>query len=165
MSSSRVSEPAPTWLRELAEARARYQELLGWPVSVQVGYRNLVVAVGEVLVAIAMPAGLGARVRTQLGMSIMAGPIIASADGSRWTFLAKSGSAIRPAVAEDLSGSEVRLAPWGSYVVVPTGLETTTARVERWIESPQPNRSLPDACTIVGLTRRLTYGQRVAAAA
>ncbi|MFL6144873.1 MAG: hypothetical protein ACJ72N_23785 [Labedaea sp.] len=165
MSSSRVSEPAPAWLRELAQAQARYQELLGWPVSVRVGHQNLVVAVGAVLVAIAMPAGLGERVRAQLGISILAAPIIASADGSRWTFLAKSGSSIRPAVAEDLSGSKVRLAPWGSYVVLPTGLDTTSGRVERWIESPQPNRLLPDACTIVGLTRRLTYGQRVGAAA
>lgn len=154
------SRPAPDWLRELAAARARYEELLGWPVSVQVGQRNLVVEVGQVLVAIAMPAALGARVRAQLGISMVsAAPIIANPDGTRWTFLARSGSSIRPAVADSLAESGVHLAPWGSFVVIPTGLAGGTARVERWIDGPQPNRALPEACSVVALIRRLTYGR------
>jgi hypothetical protein len=53
----------------------------------------------------------------------------------------------------------VHLAPWGSFVVIPTGLAGATTRVERWIDGPQPNRALPEACSVVALTRRLTYGR------
>jgi hypothetical protein len=49
MSQLMKSLPAPGWLRDLVDATAAYQELLGWPVSVRVGQRNLVVAVGRVL--------------------------------------------------------------------------------------------------------------------
>jgi hypothetical protein len=88
----------------------------------------------------------------------MSAPIVANADGTRWTFLAKSGSSVRPRVADDLAGSGVHLSPWGSYIVIPIDLTASTGRVERWIEAPQPNRPLPQACSIVALTRRLTYG-------
>src|SRR2546428_2624978 len=100
--TSPAPAPAPVWLRELATARASYQELLGWPVSMQISQRNLVVEVGAALVAASMPAGLGARVRAQLGMSFVSAPIIANRDGTRWTFLAGPGHAERPPEAEEL---------------------------------------------------------------
>lgn len=106
--------PAPGWLRELVDARASYQERLGWPVSVQVGQRNLVVATGGVLAAVAMPAALGSRVRAQLGIAILSAPIVANADGTRWTFLAKPDRPVRDSVAEDLSAAQVRVVPTGS---------------------------------------------------
>src|SRR3954470_24362526 len=58
-----MTQPAPEWLRELAAARAHYEELFGWTVSVQVGQRQLVVALGDSLDAITMPAELGERVQ------------------------------------------------------------------------------------------------------
>src|SRR5256885_4519021 len=96
MSPPMTPMPAPDWLRHLNEARNGYQELFGWPVSVQVGQRNLVMRLGEVLDAVSMPAALGSRVRAHLEMSLMGGPIIASSDGTRWTFLAKPDYPIRP---------------------------------------------------------------------
>jgi hypothetical protein len=161
MTVSMTPMPAPAWLRELASARASYQELLGWPVSVQVGQRNLVVAIGEILHAIAMPAGLGARVAAQSRISILPAPVIANADGTRWTFLAKADRPIRASVADDLSAARVTFAPPGSYVVIPATMGPSTGRVERWIEAPQPNRALPPSCAIVGLARRLIYGEHL----
>ena len=47
MTLSITNRPAPAWLTELAHGRATYEELLGWPVSVQVGDRLLIVAIGQ----------------------------------------------------------------------------------------------------------------------
>ncbi|HEV2784087.1 MAG TPA: hypothetical protein VGX25_32265 [Actinophytocola sp.] len=157
MKLSVTPKPAPGWLRELADARATYQELLGWPVSVQVGRRSLVVAVGSALAAVAMPAALGARVRAQLGISILSAPIVANPDGTRWTFLARPDEPVRPAVVEDLAAAGVRVAPEGSYVVLPTTLDRSSGPAERWIDEPRPNRILPPLHAIIALARRLTY--------
>lgn len=157
MTRTTTPRPAPAWLRELADARATYEELLGWQVSVQVGQRNLVVATGPALDAVAMPAALGMRVRAQLGISILPAPIVADADGTRWTFLAKPDKPVRSTVAEDLLAADIRMAPPGSYVAVPTALGATTDRVVRWIESPRPNQALPPMHAVLGHARRLTY--------
>jgi hypothetical protein len=63
MTTTLTSQPAPAWLRDLAEARARYEEFLGWPLSIQVGSRDLALVVGARIGAVSMPARLGARVR------------------------------------------------------------------------------------------------------
>jgi hypothetical protein len=159
--TSPTPTPAPAWLRELATARASYQELLGWPVSMQISQRNLVVEVGPALLAATMPAGLGARVRAQLGMSFVSAPIIANRDGTRWTFLAAPGHAERPPEAEELLATGVNFAPRGSYVVIPTSLSMASGRVERWIDCPHPNKALPPVCDIGALARRLTYPRRL----
>jgi hypothetical protein len=150
--------PAPDWLRELARASAGYQELFGWPVSVQVGLRTLVVEIGQVLDAVIMPAALGSRVRAQLEMSMMSGPIIANGDGTRWTFLAKPESPMRSTVSRDLSKLKAQVAPAGSYVVIPTGTTPSGGWAPRWIVSPEPNRPLPQSSTVIAIARRLTYG-------
>jgi hypothetical protein len=144
-----LSVPAPDWLRELAEARANYQELLGWPVSVRVGERNLVVAVGREIDAVTMPAGLGAGVRALLGYSAMA-PILVNSDGEWWTFFAKPAMRI----VDDLSAVGVYVAPAGSYVPIPAGLG------ERWVQSPAPNRALPLTGDVLAAARRLGLGKR-----
>src|SRR6266536_2906710 len=74
MTISITNRPAPAWLRELAHGRDIYEELLGWPVSVQVGKRVLIVAIGQALDAVSMPAGLGALVRAELGIALLSGP-------------------------------------------------------------------------------------------
>jgi hypothetical protein len=156
MGFSMTSTPAPAWLRELAAARATYQELLGWPVSVQVGRRNLVVAVGKVLDAVTIPAALGVTVRAELMMSTVFAPIVSSADGRFWAFLVKPVGAIRPAVSVDLSEAGVQLAAPGSQVVVPAGMDVSGGPGERWIESPRPSRALPPVDAVVGPLRHLT---------
>jgi hypothetical protein len=130
--------PAPGWLRELADARATYQELLGWPVSVQVGERHVVVQVGQVLDAVTMPAVLGACVREQLHGTATSVPTIANSTGTAWTFLVKARRA-----PGELPVPPIQLAPTGSYVVIPSGLGESAGSAECWIEAPVPNRPLP----------------------
>jgi hypothetical protein len=158
MNHSVMSLPAPAWLRELSDARAAYQELLGWPVSVQVGRHQLVLAIGSALAAVTMPAALGERVRAQLGIAILSAPVVANSEEMRWTFLAKSDAPVGPAVVAELAEAGVVVVPEGSYVVVPTELEPASSGVTRWIEEPRPVHLLPPLHAVVAQTRRLTYG-------
>ncbi len=132
------SLPAPGWLRDLVDAKAAYQELLGWPVSVRVGQRNLVVAVGQVLDAVTMPAALGSSVRAQLEPT----PIMTNSTGS-WTFLA------RPAPFPIGDAGVLRVHSAGSQLVIPAAMAVTMGRDERWIDCPVPNRSLPSTGDVV----------------
>lgn len=157
MTSSITSMPAPTWLRELADARARYEELLGWPVSVQIGRRDLVLMVGGTIGAIGMPARLGARVRQELGFAMLCGPIIADPGGGWWTFLTRPVGVLRADVAQDLAAVRVRIAPRGACVEIPSDINTTMLRGWRWVERPVPNRPLPPGSVAVAMVRRLTY--------
>jgi len=156
MTISITNRPAPAWLRELAHGRDSYEELLGWPVSVQVGNRALIVAIGQTVDAVTMPAGLGAQVRDELGIAMLNGPVIADPDGRRWTFLTKPLEALRPTITADLSHAHVDLAPHGGYVVIPTEPGTSSGKLWRWIEQPTPARALPPAYAVIGVTRRLT---------
>jgi hypothetical protein len=156
MTISITNRPAPAWLRELAHGRASYEELLGWPVSVQVGERVLIAAIGQILEAVTMPAGLGARVRAELGIAMLSGPVVASPDGKRWTFLTKPLDRLRPTIAADLSHLRIDVAPHGSHVVLPTSPQTQSGQLWRWVEPPSPARPLPPAYAVIGVTRRLT---------
>ncbi len=139
--------PAPEWLRGLADARAAYQELLGWPVSVQVGERRLVVAIGSVLGAVVMPAVLGARVRAQLERPV---PIVGNSDGTRWTFIGRPGAAS----GHGIPALQLRPLPAGSYVTIPAELTETD---DGWISRPVPGRTLPQASDILALARKLRW--------
>ena len=164
MTISITNRPAPAWLRELAHGRANYEELLGWPVSVQVGNRLLIVAIGQTVEAVTMPAALGARVRAELGIAMLSGPIVSDPDGARWTFLTKPLDRIRPGITADLSHLRVDVAPHGSHVVIPTNPSVTTGKEWRWVEAPTPGRPLPPAYAVIGVTRRLTeHRQRLVA--
>ena len=156
MTTSITNRPAPAWLRELAHGRDTYEELLGWPVSVQVGTRALIVAIGHTLEAVTMPADLGAHVRAELGIAMLSGPVAADPDGRRWTFFTKPLDRLRPNIAADLSHLLVDVAPHGAHVVVPTDPHTMTGQRWRWVDSPSPARSLPPAYAVIGVTRRLT---------
>lgn len=156
MKISITNRPAPAWLRELAHGRDTYEELLGWPVSVQVGTRVLIVAIGQVLDAVTMPAGLAAQVRAELGIAMLSGPIATDPDGKRWTFLTKPLDRLRPNTAADLSHLRVDVAPHGSHVVLPTDPNLTTGQQWRWIEPPSPAKPLPPAYAVIGVTRRLS---------
>ena len=155
MTISITNRPAPAWLRELAHGRATYEELLGWPVSVQVGDRVLIVAIGQTVEAVTMPAGLGAMVRAELDIAMLSGPVLADPEGTRWTFLTKPLDRLRPNTAADLSHLRVAVAPHGSHVTIPTDPHTASGRRWRWIEEPTPARALPPAYAVIAVTRRL----------
>lgn len=164
MTISITNRPAPAWLRELAHGRAEYEELLGWPVSVQVGNRVLIVAIGNTVEAVTMPAGLGARVHAEMGIAMLSGPVLADPDGRHWTFLTKPLDRLRPNITADLSHLRVEVAPHGSHVVIPTGPAVTTGLVWRWIERPTPARVLPPAYAVIAVTRRLAEASHLLAA-
>ena len=152
-----TSRPAPGWLRELAEARAGYEETLGWPVSLQVGRRDLVVVIGGALGAVGMPARLGAQVRQELGIALLSGPIVADPGGGWWTFLTTPAGVLRPDVAQDLAAVRARVAPRGAFVELPLSVNTSTGKSWRWVERPVAGRALPPGSVVVAMGRRLTY--------
>jgi hypothetical protein len=147
-----MTQPAPEWLRKLYAARAHYEELFGWPVSVQVGQRQLVVALGQALDAITMPADLGEKVQGQLGIAMLSGPVIAPSDGERWTFLTQGANTMPGEVVDGLGDHTVRHAAAGAYAVVPT---EAGAGGWRWINEPRPHQMLPSAYAVVATARRL----------
>jgi len=157
MTATVTSLPAPEWLRDLADARARYEESLGWPVSVQVGRRDLIIIVGGPLGAVGMPANLGARVRQELGFAMLCGPITADPTGTWWTFLTRPVGILRPDVARDLATLRVRILPRGASIDLPLHLTKSPTRGPRWIEPPHPNHTLPPGTAVVSTVRRLTY--------
>jgi hypothetical protein len=153
MTLSITNRPAPAWLTELAHGRDAYEELLGWPVSVQVGDRLLILAVGQTVEAVTVPASLGAVVRAELGI----GPIVADPDGARWTFLTRPVN--RPA---ELAHERIDVAPRGSYVTVPTDPQTSSGPGWRWIEPPSPRRPLLPTNAVLRVLRRLAERQDMA---
>jgi hypothetical protein len=154
-----MTQPAPVWLRDLAAARAHYEELFGWPVSVQVGQRRLAVALGHVLDAITMPAPLAEKVHAQLGIAMLAGPVIAHPDSGRWTFLTQAASTMRGDAVDGLAEHEVRHGGVGEYTVIPTdGADGGW----RWISEPRPHQMLPSAYAVVATARRLCAGVHAA---
>lgn len=155
MTSPITNLPAPPWLRELAHGRANYEELLGWPVSVQVGDRTLIVATGQTVDAVTMPAGLGMLVRRDLGIAMLCGPVVADPAGTRWTFLTKPFDALRSSITDDLSHLHVDVVPHGGHVVIPTDPHTCTGSLWRWIDEPRPTRPLPPAYAVIAVTRRI----------
>jgi hypothetical protein len=168
MSTAIKNRPAPWWLRELAHGRAAYEELLGWPVSVQVGNRVLTVAIGASIAAVTMPAALGAMVRGQLDLAMQCGPVFADPEGLKWTFLTRPPDDLRAGTADDLAQVQVDLSNRGGHLVIPTAPTIRTGpvpaeRAWRWIEPPAPARSLPPAYPVIAITRRLVEPMRVAA--
>jgi virulence-associated protein VagC len=147
-----MTQPAPGWLRNLAAARAHYEERFGWPVAVQVAEQQLAVALGQVVDAITMPAELAARVHAQLSIAMQAGPVIAHPDGKRWTFLTQTASTMREDIVDGLADHDVRHAVAGTYTVIPT--EAADAGW-RWITEPRPNQMLPSAYAVVAIARRV----------
>lgn len=147
-----MTQPAPDWLRELVAARAHYEELFGWPVSVQIGQRQLVVALGHTLDAITMPASLGERVHGQLGIAMLTGPVIAHPDGANWTFLTQGANTMPGEIVDGLGNNEVHHSTSGEYTVVPT---ECGGGGWCWINEPRPHQMLPSAYAVIATARRL----------
>jgi hypothetical protein len=138
-------ESAPEWLRDLA---ASYQERFGWPVAIT--ERQLVVAIGQFVDAITMPAGLGARVQAQLAIAMLAGPVTGDPDGRYWTFLAQPDPAFRGDLGDVVAACGVRREAVGTSIAVPA-----KGSGVRWVDPPRPNRTLPSICAVVATTRRV----------
>jgi hypothetical protein len=154
-----MTQPAPDWLRELYAARAHYEELFGWPVSVHVGQRQLVVALGQSLDAITMPADLAEQVHGQLGIAMLSGPVIAHPDSSRWIFLTQGATTMPGEIVDGLGEYEVRHAATGAYSVVPTDCGDGGWR---WVSEPRPHQMLPSAYAVIATARRLCSAAVVA---
>jgi hypothetical protein len=148
-----TTPPAPQWLRDLVAARTHYEELLGWPVTVDVEPPRLVVAVGQVLDAVTMPATLGGSVLAELRITMLAGPVIADPGGAWWTFLAAPAAASRPDIPAELHARRVHLTPRGAHVIIPN--LTAGDGLPRWIEPPRPHHQLPPWSAVIGETRRV----------
>lgn len=155
--NSPIVMPAPVVevVRELASARTRYEERFGWPVSMEVEKRRLIVAVGGVLDAVSMPAVLGQKVLAQLRVMMLAGPVIAGPAGQSWTFLTQPATAPGAAQRTDLRRLKVQLTPTGAHTVIPIVLDTTDTGSWSWVQPPQSDYPLPPWPVVIGTTRRV----------
>lgn len=151
------TRPAPGWLQDLAAARARYEELLGWPVRLDLAERRLAIPVGTLLDAIIMRAGLGERVLGELAMAMLAGPVTAGPGCGEWTFLTQPAGSPRRDLPAELVHLRLHVAPLGVPVVIPThpdgpGDSDSDAW---WVQPPRPHRPLPPWPAVLGATRRV----------
>ncbi len=150
------TQAAPGWLRELAAARSRYEERLGWPVWVHVERKCLVAAAGGWLDAVSMPPALGEEVLARLRTMMQAAPVACGPDSDRWAFLTRPRAGALTDLPEDVRHLGAHLTPRGAHVVIPTELAAGIDGVVRWIEAPRPGQGLPLCSVITGATRRVT---------
>lgn len=139
--------PAPLWLRELASARTAYEERLGWPVTMEVSRRRLVLHVGPALGAITTTPTTGRRVLAELRAAGLAGPVLAPA-GGRWTFLTGPSLHQQPVMPIALSAAGVHTVPRGKTVTLPSDLLAAD-----WVAAP--THSLPPWSTVIRSARRV----------
>jgi len=167
MSTSITNHPAPQWLRELARGRAAYEELLGWPVTVQVSNRALTLVAGDDVSAMTMPVTLGALVRKELGVAMQHAPVVSTPDGRNWTFLTRPPELrLRTGVAAELAMAGVVFTPPGGQVAVPSSpAGLPVIRTWQWVDPPVPGAVLPPAYPVIAVTRRLTVRHHLAVGA
>ena len=144
---------APEWLRELAAARTRYEERLGWPVAIEVEQQVVAAPVGGVLDVVTMPTTLGGAVLAELQLMMLVGPVIATPDNASWMFFIQPVTGPARDMAAELRHRQVRLLPKGTYVPIPTHPGSNSGL--RWIKQPQPHRPLPPWSVVIGVTRRV----------
>lgn len=141
---------APRCLHDLIATRAHCEERLGWPVTLEVKSRRLVVTVGEMLDAVTMPTLLGQKVLAELQITMLAGPVIAAAGGAWWTFLTAPAAVSRQGIPAELRARKVHLTPDGAQVIIPNQIDSEAT--PRWVVSPRP---LPPWSAVIGATRRV----------
>lgn len=152
-STSAPVRPAPMWLRALVADQTDYQEVLGWPVTVQVAARRLVMPTGALFDALALPGALGEKVLAELRITMLVGPVIADVENRWWTFLTEPRTASRSNLPADVRQLGVHAVPRGAHVTVPS--REAVAGSARWIERPRPRHPLPPWSGVVGATRRI----------
>lgn len=143
-------------LRRLAEARSRYDEELGWPVTIDVRAGRLLMLTGPVADVITMPATLGRLVLADLRIAMLAGPVVADPTGQWWMFFTEpvrgAQAQLAGELADELFKLDVTHIPTGTYVVVPTNLDG--ANTWPWVEHPKPGHSMPPWPAVVATARR-----------
>ncbi|OQO94578.1 hypothetical protein B1813_00195 [Saccharomonospora piscinae] len=147
---------APPWLRELAHARSRYIELLGWPIEIHIGSRSVIVPVGETLDSITMPPPLARAVQAELRITMLAGPVVTGPENDTWTFFTQptATTALPPGLAE----LRVIPAARGHCVPLPQDLHCQDGCC--WVETPGAHPALPPWPAVVATTRRVVARNR-----
>ncbi|TWP46074.1 hypothetical protein FKR81_37540 [Lentzea tibetensis] len=159
MNTTSTMQTQLDFLRELSDMKARYEESLGWPVSVDVGRRRLVVPAGREFDAVTMPSHLAEAVRAQLCVAMLWSPLVAAPGGQWLTFLTTPARASRPNLAAELRRARVQLVPRGGQVVIPASFDTHHDHGEwRWVEPPLPRRALPPWSAVIAVARRADSG-------
>lgn len=144
------------WLRDLTTAKTRCEEDWGLPVSLDVAKHRLVVVVGAVVDAITMPDTLGEKVLGELRVMMLAGPVVASPDGTWWTFLTRPATAPRVDVPGSLRRLRIYCVPRGATAVIPTRADATEATTWTWVQPPRRDRWLPSWHMVIAATSRVT---------
>lgn len=103
------------------------------------------VIAGASIDAISMPATFGALVQAELGIMMLAGPVLAEDDGS-WTFLTRRTDTPHPNVPADLLPLGVRPLPVGTPIAAVGRLDRAPAI---W-------------STVIGAARRVAHRTKVA---
>jgi hypothetical protein len=150
-----VSTPATSdWLRELVDTRNTYEEMLGWPILLEVATRKLVMTTGTILDAIVMPAALGEKVLAELRSAILASYVIAGPGNASWTFITEPAvaSTPTPTLPADLVPARVECVPHGSQITLPTTLDPLSAW--SWV-TPCRRRSLTPWPAVIATARRI----------
>jgi hypothetical protein len=146
-------------LAQLTAARDHYREQFGWPVSVDIEHQGLIVAVGEAVGAVTIPALRGGKVHDELRITMLAGPVLASQGGRWWTFLVTPARKERTDLLAELRRPKVYSTPSGAHVIIPTFLNGTDGRWW-WIQQPQPHSPLSPWSVVIGTTRRVAASQQ-----
>jgi hypothetical protein len=99
-----------------------------------------------------MPAALGEQVHAQLGIAMLAGPVVGHAHGAEWTFLTQTVSPMSPTFMVNLVIHGVRYAGAGAYTVLPS---VPADQDWRWISEPRCNQLLPSPFAVAATVRRV----------
>ena len=125
---------------------------LGGPVAVETWTRRPVLVAGEAVDAITMPAAFAELVQCELGIMMLAGPVVAGPEGS-WTFLTQLANTRSAAVPADLLALGVRLVPAGTHVVLPEAFDGSGRW--SWVTPPATNREPAIWSCVIGAARRV----------
>ncbi|HEV8559040.1 MAG TPA: hypothetical protein VGR06_21925 [Actinophytocola sp.] len=99
--------------------------------------------------AIAMPAAFAELVQAELGIMMLAGPVVASPKEGSWTFLTQPANTRSPVVPADLLPLGIRLIPAGTQITLPPNADRS------WIAPPLPNRPPAIWSCVIGAARRV----------
>ncbi|ONI91339.1 hypothetical protein ALI144C_01255 [Actinosynnema sp. ALI-1.44] len=140
-------------LRSLTDARTRYEERFGWPVTVEVRRGRLVMRLGDVADALVMPRRLGVPVLAELRIALLAGPVLADTTGQWWVFLTRPSGGAAARHDGELRLLDMHPVPGGTSVVVPREFDGKSGCP--WIEPPRALTRLPPWPAVVATARRL----------
>ena len=135
---------------------SRYiDELPSRAITVEAGAVS--VNVGRVIDALIMPAGFGGEVNRQLMQAMLRVPIIVvpgsrTATSSRWVFLTRPRTQMRPSTLADLVSAQVGWYEVGAAIPLPGS--GSTGGGPRWVQRPEAGLELPEWGAVVGAVRR-----------